>query len=692
VVEAFRNEAVAWFMSGRTAIGVITCAFLALLSWSGSGWCGEAGPAASPAPATGDSSAAEPDSIRTAAADSATAEQELPSHVAVGDSLSVDPFIPVWKSFISADDSDVSIGSEMQVASLPGSDWAMKSVLRVEKKVYRARDMEDVSEQLTNNAITERPGLYRVMIMIGETYSKKKTLGLARYGKDLVFDTKSAVVNASYTKPLIGASSSQIAFRGDARGGKQDFKYDKSLSGGLSGLFTYGLGGLLQFKAGGGVSYMRETSEIGSIVFAGLPSRSDTVRVAAEYGRETRKLLTVGYERSSGVERRVTPPRGSSLEILDDPSLAQEEEARLNAEKLEINSYMKLFPYLSVSVDFGHELSSRRQRVDTRLSKETETTNIKATTEYRFSESGRMSITASTKEKMDDYGPLSLSSFTEKEKKVLLRAKQDITDSLSVNLSGSATLRQRFFKKREANPRDADYLRYQIEGNVNASPHPRIRANIGGVAIRNETINIDRTLSGDNRVDYQYRVGPKIQLRPSDWLDLSQEYMIRIEYTDFVYKENENYLDRTTTMITNANIKVLRPLSLNIRHVYLMRDSGSYLLRDGIRKYNRDGENFEYGLFFRAQYRAMINLDFSVEADFRTQENNRLGFQEGKKVVVSSIIYDSGGLKLGVARRRTFWGNGKIDLDINYVRRFGPYLSVERREYWIVNSSIAYTF
>ncbi len=685
----------------------IICASLALLSWGGGGWCDEPGPAASPVPAAGDSSAAELDSTGTVAADSAAAEldstgtaaadsaaatQELPSRVSTGDSLSADPLIPVWKSFISADDSDVSMGSQMTVASLPGSGWAMNSVLRVEKKVYRARDMEDVNEQLTNNAIKENPGLYRVVVMIGETYSKKKTLGLARYGKDLVFDTKSAVVNASYTKPLFGARSSQLDFKGDARGGKQDFKNDKSLSGGLSGLFTYGLGELLQFRAGGGVSYMRQTSEIGSIVFAGLPSRSDTVRVAAEYGRETRKFLTIGYERSSGVDRRVTPPRGSSLEILDDPSLAQEEEARLNAEKLEVNSHMKLFPFLSISIDFGHELSSRRQKVDTRLSKETEETSITSSTEYRFSKSGRMNIAVSTKEKMDDYGPLSLSSFTEKEKKVTLRAKQDITDSLSVSLSGNATLRQRFFKKREANPRDADYLRYQIEGNVNASPHPRIQANISGLAIRNETINIDRTLSGDNRVDYQYRVGPKIKLRPSDWLDLSQEYMIRIEYTDFVYKENENYLDRTTTMITNANIRVLRPLRLNIRHVYLMRDSGSYLLRDGIRKYNRDGENFEYGLFLKAQYSAMVDMNFIVEADFRTQENNRLGFKEGEKIVVNSIVYDSGGLKLGVVRRRKFWEDGRIDLDINYVRRFGPYLSAERREYWVVNSSIAYTF
>ena len=423
-----------------------------------------------------------------------------------------------------------------------------------------------------------------------------------------------------------------------------------------------------------------------------MPSRADTVRVGADYGRGDAKLLSVGYERIAGVDRRVAPPRGSSLEILDDPSLAQEEEARLNSETLDVKSFIAPFPFMAVSIDFLHDVSTRRHTVDTRLSKESESTSLSASTDYRFSATGMMNVTVSAKERADDYGPLSLSSFSEKEKRVLMRLKQDITDSLSVSMTGTAALRQRFFKKREANPRDADYLRYQLEGTVNASPLPRMRTSILGVVIRNETINIDRTLSGDNRIDYQYRIVPKIYLDPAGWLNLSQEYMIKIEYTDFVYKENENYLDRTTTMITSANIKVLRPLALLVKHSYLMRDSGSYLLRDGIRKYNRDGENLDYGLSFKAQYQAMKDLSFIAEADFKTQESNRLGFQEGEKVVVSSTLYDSGGMKLGVKRKSTFWGSGKIDLDINYVKRFGPYLSAERREYWIINSSIAYTF
>ena len=679
-------------MSDRTVIGTLVCALLLLLPLEGRGWCGESGPDAAAVPVSADSASAGLDSTRTAESDSAAAGEVLPSRISESDSVSADPFIPIWKSFMSADDTDVALGSEMRITSMPGSGWFMNSSVRVEKKFYRGRDMEDINERMTHSAMKTQPGFYSLLVSMGESYTKKKTLGLARYGKDLIYDTKSAIVNAAFTKPLLGASSSQLAFRGDARGGTQDFKNDKTFSGGLSGLFTYDFGGLLKIKAGGGISQKRETSEIGSIVFAGMPSSGDTIKVGAEYGRGSDKLMTVSYNRITGIDRKAAPPRGNSLEILDDPELVKEEEARLNTEELKIGSYVRPFQFLVVDIDFRHKLTSQKHKIDTRLSKESEDTALGASTRYKFSKSGLFSVAVSTKERADDYGPLSLSSFTEKEKKVTMRIKQDVTDSLSVSMSGYASLKQRFFKKRDANPRDADYLYYRLEGSVKASPLPRMRADITGVLTKNETINIDRTLSDDNRVGYQYRLVPKIQLAPTDWLDLSQEYSIKIEYTDFVYKEDENYLDRTTTMITNANIRVVPPLRISFKHIYLMRDSGSYLLRDGIRRYNRDGENLEYGLFLKAHYRPVMDLDFIAEVDFKTQENNRLGLRDGEKIIISSTVYDLGGLKLGVNRRRTFWENGKIDIDINYVKRFGPYISAERRDYWIVNSSIDYTF
>jgi hypothetical protein len=607
------------------------------------------------------------------------------------DTVKVDPFVPVWTTFMKSGDTDVSMGSKMEVMSLPRG-WLMNSLISVESKSYRGRDMQDIVEQFMHQAGKMKTGIYTANIVLGETYSKKKSLGLARFGKDMIFQKQSAAMSVVYAKPVLRATSSQISVSGDARRGQSDFKYDKTLTGGAGSSFTYDFGGLVRVRGGGGLERRRETSEIESIAFNGLPSRSDTLRFEAQYGRGEDKLLAVQYRKVSAVDRKVAPPRGNSLEIIDDPTAAQIEESRINGEELALDSNVQLFPFLFMRVQFGHDVRSQKNKVETRLSKEMENTSLAAITDYRFSKSGNLRVNVETSEKTDDYGPLSLSSFKEKEKMVGMRLSQDVTDSLSVSMSGAASLKQRFYKKQDANPRDADYLYYKLEADMRAAPLPRVSADITGTMTRNEIINIDGTLSSDNRIDYLYRLVPKIGVRPTSWLDIRQEYSIKIEYTDFVYKEDENYLNRTTTMITDAKFKMLRRFLFNFRHVYLMKDSGSYLLRDGVRRYNRNGESFEYGLSLKAAYEPTVGLSFIAETDFRNQKNNRLGFIEGKKVIVSSTTYDSGGLRLGVRRSRRFWGSGKMNFDINYVKRFGPYLSAERRQYWDVDSSIAFGF
>ena len=614
------------------------------------------------------------------------------SQEATPDSLIADRFIPIWTSFMRSGVTDVSLGSRVQANIMPPGGWNISSLIAVQAKSSRSRDMQEVFEQIMNNATKTVPGFYKLDFNLGETYSKKQTMGLARFGKDIIFDDKYADGSALISRPILRAHSTQFFVAGEAKRGHNDFKYDKTISGGAGARITYLFGEVLSLKAGGGLMRKRETSEIGTISFDRMPSDADTVSVGAMYSRGQNKLLGVEYMTISGVTRWVTPPRGNSLEILDNPEAAKEEESRLNTETLIVGSSVQLLPFLFVNVDFDHELTSQRNKVDTRLSKEMESTSLVASTDYNYTERGRLLFVVRIGDKSVDYGPNSVSSFSENEKKIVMRATQKITDSLNVSLSGSASLKQKFFKKKDANPRDADYLYYNLGGKVRAAPLPRIQVEIEGNMSINETINIDRSLSGDNRKNYLYWLSPKIEVQPAQWLDLSQKYSVKIEYTDFVYKDDENYLNRTTSMITEAKFIVMRPLYFNFKHIYLMKDGGSYLLRDDKRKYNRSGENLEQGLFLTARYRPIVELSFLAEVDFRTQESNRLGFVGGDKVVVSSNVYESGGMKLGIRRERKFWGNGRVDLDINYVRRFGPYISPERREYWDIDSSIAFNF
>jgi hypothetical protein len=604
----------------------------------------------------------------------------------------VDRFVPTSISYVKGSEVDISLGSRMNTTINPGRGWTFSNSLSIERRRYRARQMEDISQNIGGRAAKSEADVYVLDFSVGESYSRKKTLGLGRFGKEIVYNNQNADLNYTFSKPLLGAAQSLLAISAAGRRGTNDFKYDRSLSGSMSGALNYSLGERLNLSGGFGTSRRRESSDIGRIKFAAMPSSGDTLRGGLSYGRSDTRILEVNYSRIDGIERTVMPPLGNSLEILDDPSKAAKEEAKRKGEDLSVNSSLEPFSFLSLQFRFQHSAQSQKYAVDKRLSVESENTDLSANTTYRYAESGVMSVQISMSESVDDYGPLSLSSSKERGHTIGMSLSQKISDSLSINLSGTSYLKQRYYAKRDVNPRDADYLYYHGEGSIKASPLPRVSTDVTMAADRYETINIDRTLSNDNRVDYQYRVGPMITLKPTRWVSISQDYNVRIEYTDFVYTEDKNYLNRTTTLNSTANFTVFRPLTFNFKHSYLMKDTGSYLMREGERRYNRTNENREQSLFLDMRYQVQREFTIKAQADFRNQRNSVFGLVEGRKAVVSSALSESGGMRVGFVRNKKVGRAGSVNLDVSYVRRYGPYMTKERREYWDVNSNITLKF
>jgi hypothetical protein len=604
----------------------------------------------------------------------------------------VDRFVPVSTSYVRGGDSDISLGSRMNTILNPGLGWLVTNSIMIERKSYRTREAEDLSQNIGGRASRAEEGVYALDFSFGDSYSRKKTLGLARFGKEIIYNNTSADFNYSYSKPLLGAKQSVLAVNASGRRGTNDFKYDRALSGGLTASLSYAFGNLASLSGGFGTSRSRESSDVGSIKFAAMPSSGDTMRAGFIFGKPEAKVVSVDYSRIYGVERTVMLPLGNALEILDDPSKANREVTKQRGEDLLVTSSVAPFPFIGVDIQFHRTVQSQSYAVDRRLSGASEDNDLTANARYQYASSGLFTAQVSTSQANNDYGPLSLSSFKERDHTISMSLSQKISDSLSVSLGGTSYLKQRFFSKRDVNPRDVDYLYYHGEASIRATPVRRITTDVTLAADRYETINIDQTYSGDNRNDYQYRVGPTITLRPSNWFSISQDYMVKIEYTDFVYTEDKNYLNRTTTLNTAAGFTIFKPLSLSIKHSYLMKDTGSYLMREGERRYNRSNQNVEHGLFFDMAY--LVQRDFTIraQADFRTQRNNVLGAVGGAKGVVSSSLFESGGMRIGFVRNKRIPGGGSINLDVSYVRRYGPYLTQERKEYWDVNSNITLKF
>jgi len=322
---------------------------------------------------------------------------------------------------------------------------------------------------------------------------------------------------------------------------------------------------------------------------------------------------------------------------------------------------------------------------------ESETNRMAATASYSYAPRGNLQIGISTSDALSDYGPVSLSSYREREHVVRLGVNQKLGDSISVSLNGSGSLNQRFYLKQTVNPRDADYLLYRANFGLKA-PYQKFSIDVNGSADRYETINIDNTLSGDNRVENKYQLGPRLSLKPAPWLTLSQDYIVKIEFTDFVFTEDKNYLNRTTSLNTRANFIVFPSLRFDFLHNYMKKDTGSYLMRAAGRRYSPTNESFEHSLDLVARYEVMTDFIVTAESDFRIQTSNVFGALNGRKIISSSTTYESGGMTLGVARTMKLGERGGISLDVAYERNYGPYITPERKEYWVADAELTLRF
>jgi hypothetical protein len=602
-----------------------------------------------------------------------------------------DRFVPTSTSRVESTDISVAIGTKLNTQIDAGRGWTFMNDISMERRRYRQRVMEDITENAMNRADKKHEGLYALSMQAGESYSKKKTLGLGRFGQDIIFDNVSAGADFSFVKPLFGAAASNFAVSADASKGTNDFKFDRAYSGSASGGVQYVIGDILTVGGGAGRYEKRESSYIGRSKFGPMPSNGDSLRAALSYGRSQTKLVDVSYNWFRGVDRKVMPPLGNTYEVLADPTLAKREEARNRSEQLLVSTYLQPFSFLDISTAFKHSRAIQKYRVDTRLSMESETNSMDATANYAYAARGKVQLGVSTSDALSDYGPVSLSSYRERQYVLSARVSQKVGDSLSVNLGGSGSLKQRFYLKQDVNPRDADYLFYRGDFSLRA-PYPKFGVDVNGTIDRYETINIDNTLSGDNRIEYKYELGPRLTLKPATWLSLSQDYIVKIEFTDFVYTEDKNYLNRTTTLNTRGYFTVFRSCTFNFLHSYLKKDTGSYLMRSAGRRYSPSNETFDHTLDMTVRYQLIQDFLVKAESNFRIQRSNVIASRNGQRIISSSTTYESGGMNVGFERTMKFGDHGGVALDVSYVKNYGPYITPERKEYWLADAELTLKF
>jgi len=644
-----------------------------------------------------------------AAADSDASKTDLSSVAGykkvAAEPAKIDSLTLTSKSNIIFTESDKEARTGFTLSYLTGDGWVINSTLTMGKKSFRGRDMDVINESFTNSAAKVVPDRYMLNIMMGDSYNKQMSLALARYGKEIVFNKESAGFNFTLTRPILGASKSQIYVASEGSRGKQDFKYNTTAKADAGGHFNYSFGEMVKASAGIGTNFRREESSVSYIVFDWMPSHSDTMKVRFAIGKPKeeeilevgksgeKKLLDVSYNRVMGTIREVQPPYGNSMEILDDPESAYQERNENKGETLRLASSASITDRIRMDLTFNRDYSDERFMIEDRRNKEYENKDMGAAVSFKYNKRGTFSVNLKRAESDTELGPTSIASYRTKDYSLSGSISQTIFDSLYVSVTGSTTLRQKFFKKREQNPRDVDYLNSSLDCKINGHLFKRIKTDIIFSTLQSETVNIDASLSDDNRTNFQYLLSPKLSFDPVPWITLSQKYEMKFDYTEYTFDADRNYLDRNTTLETDAAFRIFRRMRLTLNHGYQMKDTGSYLQKSGGEKlYGRSNENFEHRMKMYCEYNPVKDMMFFVRTIYKTQKNNTLGMLDGERQVIGTSGSDSGDLRTGFKRSRKLTDSGKIDLDVAYVKKFAPYLSEDRKQYWEVNMNLELSF
>jgi len=600
---------------------------------------------------------------------------------------------PVWSVRTSSDQMSTELGSRMNVNINPGMGWLINSSIDVGKKKYKTREMTDIQEGFSLTGAKQEKGVYFLSLGVSDNYRSTQSVSIARFGKDIVNEDKKVSASFNYLQPLLFSESSNIRVYGDYNEGQHDFKYDEKFTLEANSNLSYSVGDHITVSGGYGKFAASENSRVGYLHYESMPTSIDTVTFNSGYRKNQDEYIVVSYQKTEGEINRVEPPRGNALQVIDNPELAKRDIIEIERENFNISSAYLPFDDVVVEVKFDHTMDDNQYLVNERLSKRQETDNLSAETSYRFSEKGRATVSLSKRKTDIDYGPTSVSAYKENQDKVSMRASQELGDNMKISVNGQTYLKQRFYKKYEENPRDVDNLYYGGGASLDAEPFQGVETSVDVEGSRYEFINIDASLSSDNRTRYLYRLSPMIIIRPYDWLDLSQNYEVKIEYTEYTFDENRNYIDRTTRVETEAKVRFPgKHTSFGFNHRYNMRDTGSYLTFEGEKKYNRTSEDFRHEFRLNLSYKPYPFVTFSTDNTLRFRKNNTLGVSGGERVVVNSNTYESGTFRIGARGKKDVVLGASLNLDVAYIRNFGSRITREMKEYVRARMSLSYEF
>jgi hypothetical protein len=322
----------------------------------------------------------------------------------------------------------------------------------------------------------------------------------------------------------------------------------------------------------------------------------------------------------------------------------------------------------------------------TRFSR-TVTNRLRGTAAYALGLRTTTNVRLENTEVLHDLGTQRADSYSEKKQSARLDFNHGFSSTFRVSLQTGASLNQNFYIDFELTPRDRDQLNQFVNLRINSAPFAKVTTDIYLSTSKTDIVSIHRSLSQNNRAETSFNLRPKFTYTVNERVSVTQEYGLNIEFTEFVFRENENFLDRNVTFTNRVNTQLTPSLSTELYYYLLLHDRGTYLRADpqAERLLDIEQEDRRNELDIKFQYVINDNLTLEGKSEYSQRRDKFVGSTQEN-------VFTDGGVELGLKGSYSFGEQRDLKFSLKKVNRFGRFNSKAEEDYWVMDSSFNYSF
>jgi hypothetical protein len=591
-------------------------------------------------------------------------------------------FVPSYNGRIEGRVEFVSLENRFTASLTLPHRMTSVTTLSTKEANYRIQDRRDTNNSFMSSlAYPVMPG-FMLDGSISDSRFFNRVVTVSNTSQDLFNNVQKAQANASWSRTL--PRGFWFNTRASAGVGKseQTFLDDQTQDGSARLGVQYRWGGRVTAAASGYLHYISQDAESGGRGFSGLGTAQDSVLARASAMVLDSTRVQAEYSRFTSKEDYLELPRDSfGGQQFDASKISPEQQSKDNRN---LTAAIETTPLRGVNLklEAAHsDAATYFTEAQERTRRDTGDNWSAGITFDRWAKT-RFTAVYESKDYFHWLGPVSIGSFDDTDKRLRFAWNQTITETLRMIAQAGVSLSQSFYVDTN---RDRDQ-KYQFANmRLNSDLFPKVTASIYVSVTRTDYLSIRAELSQNNRTETVYELKPEFTYKINKRIELTQKYGLNIQFADYIFQGDQNFLDRNLTFSNTLHTQLLPPVSVDFYYALQLHDKGSYLSpepdADRVLVVSQEERRDEIEVRFR--YR--INQHLSI-----------LGMNEyiQRKDILSEngAVFEDGGLEIGLDGSYDLWGQGNLKLAMKRVKRFGRFSTPEQKDYWLMDSSVNYTF